>query len=145
MIHGIDHTALSVPDIEKAIAFYGDVLGFEVQMPVIPLKDMQNMDDLTGLEQAAFKVAMISLGDTKIELFEYESPVPETMSPDRPVNDHGITHICLRVSDLQSEYERLKAAGVPFNSPPIDMGIEQCAYGRDPFGNTIEFLERKQR
>jgi len=143
MIHGIDHTALSVPDIEKALDFYGNVLGFEVQMPAIPLKGIATMDDLMGLEETAFKVAMIRLGDTKIELFEYASPEPDSMSPDRPVNHHGITHICLQVSDIGAEYERLKAAGVRFNSPPIDMGMEQCLYGRDPFGNTLEFLERK--
>ena len=31
MIHGIDHTALSVPDLKVAVRFYCDVLGFEVE------------------------------------------------------------------------------------------------------------------
>ena len=30
MIRGIHHTAISTPDIDRAIAFYRDLLGFEV-------------------------------------------------------------------------------------------------------------------
>ena len=74
----------------------------------------------------------------------WTTPGPETtrQAPGRPVNDHGITHICLRVSDIDAECQRLERAGVRFNSAVVDLGTERSVYGRDPFGNTLELLER---
>jgi catechol 2,3-dioxygenase-like lactoylglutathione lyase family enzyme len=145
MIHGIDHTALSVPDFDKALDFYCGVLGFEAEFKAGWPKGAKPLDDLVGLRDSASKVAMLKLGDTKIEVFQYENPVGKAQDPQRPVSDHGIIHLCLRVTDIQSEYARLRDAGVRFNSPPIDLGREICVYGRDPFGNVLELLEKKQK
>jgi catechol 2,3-dioxygenase-like lactoylglutathione lyase family enzyme len=143
MIHGIDHTALSVPDMDQAIEFYSGVLGFEVEMNAGWPSGAKPLDDLVGLEDSASKVAMLRLGDTKLELFQYQNPEGKAQNPDRPVCDHGIIHLCLAVSGIEEEYERLKKVGVRFNSSPIDMGRECCVYGRDPFGNVLELIEKK--
>jgi catechol 2,3-dioxygenase-like lactoylglutathione lyase family enzyme len=143
MIHGIDHTALSVPDMDQAIEFYSGVLGFEVEMNAGWPSGAKPLDDLVGLEDSASKVAMLRLGDTKLELFQYQNPEGKAQDPDRPVCDHGIIHLCLAVSGIEEEYERLKKVGVRFNSSPIDMGRECCVYGRDPFGNVLELIEKK--
>ena len=142
MIHGIDHTALSVPDMDQAIEFYRDVLGFQVDMNAGWPSGAKPLDDLVGLDDSASKVAMLSLGSTKLELFQYQNPVGKPQDPERPVCDHGIIHLCLAVSSIGEEYERLRAAGVRFNSEPVPMGKETCVYGRDPFGNVLELIER---
>ncbi len=143
MIHGIDHTALSVPDMDKALDFYSGVLGFEVLMNFAWPSGAKPLDDLVGLPDSASKVAMLKLGDTKLEIFQYQNPEGKAQDADRPVCDHGIIHLCLAVSDIRDEYTRLEAAGVRFNSEPIDMGKETCVYGRDPFGNVLELIEKK--
>lgn len=143
MIHGIDHTALSVPDMDKAIEFYHGVLGFEVEMNAGWPSGAKILDDLVGLPNSASKVAMLRLGTTRIELFQYQNPQGMPQDPDRPVCDHGIIHICLSVSDIEDEYRRLSEAGVRFNSAPIEMGHECCVYGRDPFGNVLELIEKR--
>lgn len=143
MIHGIDHTALSVPDMDKALDFYSGVLGFEVLMNFAWPSGAKPLDDLVGLPDSASKVAMLKLGDTKLEIFQYQNPQGKAQDADRPVCDHGIIHLCLAVSDIRDEYTRLEAAGVRFNSEPIDMGKETCVYGRDPFGNVLELIEKK--
>lgn len=142
MIHGIDHTALSVPDMERALDFYCKQLGFEVEMNAGWPKGAKPLDELVGLEDSAAKVAMIALGDTRIELFEYQNPVGAAQDPDRPVSDHGIVHICLRVSGIEEEVKRLSAAGARFHSDPVPLGKETCIYGRDPFGNVLELIEK---
>lgn len=142
MIHGIDHTALSVPDMDEALEFYGGVLGFEVEMNAGWPSGAKPLDDLVGLADSASKVAMLRLGDSRIELFEYQNPVGKPQDPDRPVCDHGIIHLCFAVSDIDAEYRRLEAAGVRFNSEPINMGKEICVYGRDPFGNVLELIQK---
>lgn len=143
MIHGIDHTAISVPDIQRALDFYCGVLGFqrvfEAGWPV----GATPLDTLVGLRDSSSKVAMIGFGSTRIELFEYATPAPRAQDPRRPVSDHGYTHICLRVSGIRDEYARLRKAGMTFNSEPVDLGPDVCVYGRDPFGNTIELIETK--
>jgi catechol 2,3-dioxygenase-like lactoylglutathione lyase family enzyme len=137
MIHGVHHPALSVPDMDTALGFYCDVLGFEVVMNLdLPAGLMEKPFDL---EQAACKVRMITKGDTCIELFEFENA--PTGDPTRPVNQHGIAHIALASDDVPADYEHLKASGVRFNTPPQGESPQQWCYGRDPFGNVIELLE----
>ena len=80
-------------------------------------------------------------GNAMFELFEYASPKPKEADPNRPVNDHGLTHICLDVTDLSSEYVRLKDAGMSFNSEPLGSGDSYSVYGRDPDGNVVELVE----
>jgi catechol 2,3-dioxygenase-like lactoylglutathione lyase family enzyme len=143
MIKGIDHTALSVPDMDKALDFYSGVLGFEVLMNFAWPSGAKPLDDLVGLADSASKVAMLQLGDTKIEILEYQNPAGKPQDADRPVCDHGIIHLCLAVSGIEEEYARLAEAGVRFNSAPIEMGRETCVYGRDPFGNVLELIEKK--
>ena len=143
MIHAIDHTAISVPDLGKALAFYTEVLGFEILSESGWPKGAKRIDALVGLPDSSSKVAMVGLGDTKIEIFQYASPAPNERDPEFRVCDHGITHFCLRVSEIQAEYARLSAAGVEFNAEPLDVGTSIACYGRDPFGNVIELLEPK--
>jgi glyoxylase I family protein len=144
MILGIEHTAISVPDLDRALAFYCGVLGFELEWRAGWPQGSPRLDDLVGAKDSASKVAMVKLGDTRIEIFEFESPNVRVQDPDRPVFDHGITHIGLLVSEVEQEYERLAAAGVRFNAPPADVGGGSvCAYGRDPFGNFLEIREQR--
>ena len=71
-------------------------------------------DKIVGLKDSAAKVVMLRAGNTHIELFEYSSPGPQPGDPNRPVCDHGYTHICFDVVDIDFEYERLKKAGMIF-------------------------------
>ena len=85
---------------------------------------------------------MLRAGNAYVELFQYETPSPRPGSPSRPVCDHGLTHICLDVTDLDAEYERLRAAGMRFHCPPQDLGPGlRTTYGRDPDGNVVELQE----
>ncbi|MBU6207858.1 MAG: VOC family protein, partial [Alphaproteobacteria bacterium] len=63
-------------------------------------------------------------------------------SPDRPVNDVGYTHICVTVDDIEAEYARLTALGIPFHcSPRHAAGLCKATYLRDPDGNIVELME----
>lgn len=143
MIHGVDHTAISVPDLRAAIDFYCDVLGFELESESGWPKGAARVDSLVGLADSASKVAMVRMGETRVEIFQYESPEPKPKNPSFRVCDHGITHFCLAVSGIEDEYTRLSDAGVQFNAAPVDVGTSICAYGRDPFGNVFELKEDK--
>ena len=141
MIRGIHHTAISTPDIDRAIAFYRDLLGFEVLVNGAWQRGVESVDTLIGLKDSAARMAMLKKGNAMLELFEFESPAPAPGDPQRPVNDHGLTHICLDVTDLSSEYVRLKDAGMFFHSAPVGTGGSCSVYGRDPDGNVIELVD----
>ena len=141
MIVGIHHTAISVPDMEAAFAFYRDVLGFEVVSDSVWEKGSQMTDDIVGLRDSAARGAMLKAPNAYIELFEYTAPQGADKDPNHSVADHGYTHFGLQVRDINAEYERLKAGGMTFHCPPQDMGTAWATYGRDPFGNVIEIYE----
>ncbi len=142
MILRIDHTALSVPDLEQALAFYCDLLGFEIEVKTEWEAGNTLNDTVIGTPATAAKTALLAAGGTRIELFEYRNPVGAAQSARRPLWDHGITHLCFNVADIQVEYARLRAAGIEFNSAPVRMGRWQFVYGRDPFGNVFELKQR---
>ena len=142
MILGVHHTAISIRNMEKALAFYSDVLGFEVVMKGGWKKGTDQADQVVGIKDTAATFTMLRKGESIIELFEYRSPPPKQADPARRICDHGFTHICLEVKDINQEYERLKAAGMTFHAPPPEaFNSMRAIYGRDPDGNVIELLE----
>ena len=143
MISGIQHTAISTGDMEQALSFYRDLLGFEVESDISLEQDSSgDAGRIMALDGVACRVAMLRIGESRIELFEFHSPAPKPASPDRPVCDHGITHVALSVTDIDTEYERLRRAGMSFHCPPIQLGSRaKATYGRDPDGNVVELLE----
>ena len=56
----------------------------------------------------------------------------------------GIPWTSFAVDDVQAEYERLRAAGVRFTQPPVDLGTVTTAVLDDTCGNLIEIAERRQ-
>ena len=141
MIMSIHHTAISTGDLERALAFYRDLLGFEMVSELNWPAGVELADTITGLEGSAARSVMLRASNGSIELFEFASPAPKRGDPRRPVCDHGITHIAFEVDDIDVEYERLKAAGMSFNCPPQDLGASRVTYGRDPDGNVLELWQ----
>ena len=143
MIRGIHHVAVSTPDLDRIVRFYCDVMGAEQVYEGGWEKGSQIIDEIVGLKESSCRQAMLKLGNAYLEFFEYQTPEPRPGDPTRPVCDHGYTHFAIDVTDIDAEYERLKAAGVKFNCPPPDFegGPIRATYGRDPDGNVIEIQE----
>lgn len=142
MIRGIHHTAISTGDLERSLRFYRDLLGFETVFSFDWNVGTEVLDRITGLKDSSARVVMLKAGNACVEIFQYETPKPKLGEARRPVCDHGLTHICLEVTDIDGEYERLKAAGMVFHCPPQEArrGL-RATYGRDPDGNVVELLE----
>ena len=141
MIQGIHHTGLSTPDLERTVRFYCDLLGFEELTRFTMPPGSPGMDEMLALPGVGFRAALLRLGRTMIEVFEFSDPEPVRAPARRPVCDHGLTHLCLQVDDLKAEYERLSAAGMVFHCAPQAGSGATFVYGRDPDGNAIELIE----
>lgn len=147
VIRGIHHMAISTPDLDRLVAFYTDVVGFETVMDTA-WNDRPLVDRMIGLSGSAARQVMLRAGNAHLELFEYSSPESVPARPERNPADHGYTHICLDVTDIDAEHERLSAKGMTFHSTPPtteDMGGGpprlRAIYGRDPDGNIVELQE----
>ena len=66
MIHGINHVAISTGDIERAVAFYRDLLGFEEVFSLNWDIGDQVLDDITGLEGSSARIVMLKAGNACI-------------------------------------------------------------------------------
>jgi catechol 2,3-dioxygenase-like lactoylglutathione lyase family enzyme len=143
MIRGIHHVAVSTPNLERIVAFYCDIMGAEQVYEGGWERGSDVIDQIVGLKDSSCKQAMLKLHNAYLEFFEYQTPTPTTKDPAYPPNNHGYTHFCIDVTDIDSEYERLTKAGVKFNIPPPDFegGDIRATYGRDPDGNIIEIQQ----
>jgi glyoxylase I family protein len=76
-----------------------------------------------------------------LEIIEYIFPRGERQ-PKEPWQ-RGYAHFCVDVTDIDGEYERLKALGMTFHGTPPPRGAidVRAIYGRDPEGNIIELQE----
>ena len=139
MILGLHHAALAVPNLEEALAFYCDLIGFEVVMEAEVPSGIGAMSAALGTKDSGFKVRIIKKGNSCLELFEFD--VAEAGYSKRPVNRNGLTHIALASNAIEQDHQNLSENGVKFNAPLMGQAPSRFAYGRDPFGNVIELLE----
>jgi catechol 2,3-dioxygenase-like lactoylglutathione lyase family enzyme len=143
MIRGIHHPCVSTGDMARALGFYRDLLGFEEVFSFgweagTEMADLA--DAITGLRGSSANACLLRAGNAFLEIFAFSQP-PSTRGPAQALSDHGISHICLDVDDAHAEHARLSAAGVTFQSAPIDVGPMRVAYCRDPDGNVVELQQ----
>ncbi len=118
---------LKVSDLDRAIAFYRDVLGFEL---------MQRMGD-----EAAFLSAGGYHHHIGLNTWESEGGAPP------PPGTTGLFHVAIRYPDRQALAQAVRAvvdAGVPV-SGASDHGVSEAIYLRDPDQNGIELYRDRPR
>ncbi len=145
MIRGIHHVAICTPNLDRLTDFYVHALGFEPVM-ASQWSDRPIIERIIGLPNSAARQVMLKAGNAYLELFEYSSPPGRTADQPRQPCDHGYTHFCVDVIDIDAEYERLRECGMQFHGPPPttnELGGSglRAIYGRDPDGNIVELQE----
>lgn len=145
MIRGIHHVAIHVRDLDRMIAFYRDALGFEPVGDPGGWTESKEIDEIIGVPGSAARTAMLQAGNCYLEMFQFAAPGPGSSRPLDPF-DHGYTHFCVDVTDIEAECERLRGLGMTFNRGerrvgPVDVGFVKSIYGRDPEGNLVELQQ----
>lgn len=143
MINGAHHVALATADMDRLLGFYCGLLGLPLLSDgQIGPGDSPEFEKVVGLKGTRVRIAQLGVGNLRMELFEYREPGPRDQQPPRSC-DVGLRHIAFDVTNIDGEYERLKARGVPFLSAPQSIGNHgvRSVYLRDPDGNIVEFQE----
>jgi catechol 2,3-dioxygenase-like lactoylglutathione lyase family enzyme len=139
-----DHTGITVSNLERSLAFWRDVLGFEFSHTAHQRGEMA--EEITGVKGAELKLAVLKApGGHKIELLEYLAPADRKPANLRPC-DVGSVHVALLVDDLDTVLERIaasgwKAAGKPQTLCAGPNAGKRVVYVRDPDGTTIELMQ----
>ena len=96
-----DHTGITVSNLERALAFWRDVLGFEPSHTAHQTGEMAR--EVTGVAGAEIKLAVVKApGGHKIELLEYLAPPERKRHVDLQPCDVGSVHITFIVDDLEA-------------------------------------------
>jgi catechol 2,3-dioxygenase-like lactoylglutathione lyase family enzyme len=122
-------TSVMVDDQDKALAFYRDVLGFELKHD-IPMGQFRWL-------------TLTSPGDPDgVELLLEPDAHPAAKPFKSAVKQDGIPYTSFGVDDVQAEYTRLCAEGVRFTQPPTAMGPVTTAVFDDTCGNLIQIAQK---
>ena len=140
MITGINHAGLIVRDLDKAVAFYTDVIKLKVVTALERTGEPVSL--LLGYENTHIKGSHVGTGDgPTLELIQYVNPPPA----DRPTEERsvlGASHLAFNVEGMEETYELLVSRGAKKLNPPQEVapGQKRC-YLQDPEGNWIELVE----
>jgi catechol 2,3-dioxygenase-like lactoylglutathione lyase family enzyme len=140
-----DHTGITVSDLERSLAFWRDVLGFELSHRAHQKGEMAS--EITGVPDAEIKLAVLKApGGHKIELLEYLAPPDRKHVALRPC-DIGSVHVAFAVNDLEAVLQAIvasgwKPAGLPQTLQSGPNAGKRVVYLRDPDGTTIELMQQ---
>ena len=143
-----DHTGITVSNLERSLAFWRDVLGFELSHGAHQRGEMA--EQITGVKGAELKLAVLKTpSGHKIELLEYLSPQDRKNVHVGPA-DVGHVHVALVIDNLEAVLKRIAASGWNAAGKPQTLtkgpnSGKRVVYVRDPDGTTIEFMELPKR
>ena len=75
MIRGLHHASITTPDRDRLVAFYRDLLGFEVVSQSEWDGGSGVADTIYGLPNTAVKMAMLRTSNAYLEIFQFVRPV----------------------------------------------------------------------
>jgi len=141
-----DHTGFTVANLERSVAFWQDVLGFELSHRTHQTGELAS--EITGVPGAEISIAVLKGYGHKIELLEYHAPADRKRVDSRPC-DVGSVHVALTVDNLEAVLSAIAASGwkAAGKSQTLKTGPnagKRVVYMRDPDGTTIEFMQPPQ-
>lgn len=140
------HIGLSVPDLEAAVKFYSEVMGFYVIMQPSEVTEDdsaigQMCTDVFGPGWKRLRIAHLSTGDgIGIEIFEFDGN--RAPSENLDYRRHGTFHFAIQDPDLEGLLARIVAAGGRQRMPVREYFPGEkpyrMVYVEDPFGIVFE-------
>lgn len=156
---GVAGCLIGVSDMEKSLAFYRDILGYDT----VVYDETGHFDDFKHLEGGALRFRRVLLkhskprigafsrflGSSMVELVMVLDRDPHKVYYNRFWGDCGFIHVCFDITNQPAMKERCAEYGYPFtvdSGASFDMGeaAGHFSYIEDPDGALIEFVETKR-
>lgn len=145
----LNHIGITVTDLNLAIQWYKDILGFELLMGPLEI-GMSNpaigtiCRDIFGEKWQSMRQAHMSMTNgIGLEMFEFVTPKAERREDNFEYWKNGFFHICVTHPDVAALAQRIAETGGRQRTQvwQVFPGCE-LAYCEDPFGNIIEIYSR---
>jgi lactoylglutathione lyase len=143
-LEGVSHVGIHVRDLERSLAFYEGLLGFDLVARWT--RDDEYVRQLVGYPGATLEIGILRFPGSPLflEIIEYRDV--ERRAVDTATANPGTAHVCLYVRDLDALHRRLTAAGVEFVSEPASPTTGpnvggKVVYALDPDGIRIELAQ----
>ena len=118
MFERMDHAALSVRDMDKAVTFYSDIIGMQ---KTFDRTFDEPMARLIGIPGTRVRIVHMRLGESVVELFSYEYPQGREPLRESTQADFGMIHTGFMVKDFHATYQRLLDKGVRFLGEAVEI------------------------
>lgn len=141
MITTIRHTGLVVANLEEALTFWCDLLGFAVAKRME--ESGPHIDAMMGLRDVRLTTVKLAAPDGNvIELLHFHSHDDMPTWQGEPYST-GLTHIAMTVEDLDATLAMLRTVGVESVAPPqlSPDGYAKVTYCKGPEGVLLELVE----
>jgi catechol 2,3-dioxygenase-like lactoylglutathione lyase family enzyme len=138
----VSHLGICVSVLERSLAFYRDALGFRVESEL--RVEGEPSETLLGLAPVRLHAVYLVRDGLRIELLHYPAPGHTGDGSPRAMNALGLTHLSLRVDDLDAVLSALEAHGARvlretrIDNPRLRA---KAVFVVDPDGTRIELVE----
>lgn len=108
----IDHLGIATKGIDEALKFWSDAMGLR-------------KTHAEEVEEQKVRVAMLPIGETKIELLEptsEDSPIQKFLEK----RGGGIHHIAIEVKNIEKSLEKLRSEGAKLIDEQPKRGADGC-------------------
>jgi catechol 2,3-dioxygenase-like lactoylglutathione lyase family enzyme len=140
----VSHIGICVSDWQRSLRFYRDLLGFqhvyELELAGEPSSTLLQLDDVE------FRAIYLERDGVRIELLHFEQPGHTAAQTPRPMNQLGLTHLSLRVDDLNAFAKELEQVGVELlDATRIEVASvgAKAMFVTDPDGTLIELVQQR--
>jgi lactoylglutathione lyase len=138
----VGHIGVCVSDMESALRFYCDQLGFRA-LTEVAVNDALSarLLRLPGVDQ---RTVFVERDGVRLALFALRAPPIQNAGRVRDMNEAGMVALMLRVDDLDETLAKLRSAGVRVLD---ETRVDHPAYGSklvfvtDPDGMLVELIE----
>ena len=134
-VQRFSHVGLCVSDLDRSLAFYRDTLGFR-EVARIDASGEES-ETLLQIADVDLRALFLERDGVRIELLHYRTPGHRGSGEPRPMNALGLTHLSLRVDDLDATIAALEQAGAHVLRATR---TTRAAFVTDPDGIRLELI-----
>jgi glyoxylase I family protein len=133
-IADVSHVSIGVSDMERSIAFYRDVFGWEQLFD--ERMEGPAFEELTHFPGAAGRACGGCIGSLRVELMQFNF-IPDGPAP----SGLGLRVLSMETPDAHAAHAELVRRGVPVSGPPVEVFGVHMFFVIDPDGQGIEMCE----
>jgi len=138
------HVGICVSDLERSLRFYCQALGFELVESYTVATEFGGLMEVKG--DIVLQSRFITRDGVRLELLHFDAPGFQGPASRRPMNQLGLTHLSVRVADVDATATRIRELGgtvldhtrTRLDNP--DGSRSDFVYCTDPDGVRIELM-----